>query len=77
MPARSNAGQLLVDFMNDVGIPERLGTDGAGDFTGKGNQFVEEVRLMRIQLHTSKQGWKNQNHEAERNIGFLAKRWKI
>ena len=28
---------------------------------------------MRIQLHTSKQGQKNQNHAEEREIGFLAK----
>ena len=76
MTSRSDAGQLLVDFTDDVGIPERLVADGAGEFTGKGKQFVKEARRMRIQLHTSKQGWKKQNHAAERNIGFLAKRWK-
>ena len=35
MTARSDAGQLLVDFMDDVGIPKRLITDDAGEFTGK------------------------------------------
>ena len=77
MKARSDAGQSLVDFTYDVGIPERLVTDGAGEFTGKGNQLVKEARRMRIQLHTSEQGRKNQNHAAEHNIGFLAKRWKL
>ena len=33
--ARSNAGQSLVDFTDDVGIPKRLVTDGAGEFTSK------------------------------------------
>jgi hypothetical protein len=28
-------------------------------------------------LHTTKQGQKNQNHAAERKIGFLAKQWKL
>ena len=65
MTARSDAGQSMVDFTDDIGIPERLVADGAGEFTGEGNQFVKEARHMRIQLHTSKQGRKNQNHAAE------------
>ena len=73
MTARSDAGQSLVYFTDDVGITERLVTDGAGDFTGKGNQFVKEAHRMRIKLHTSKHGKKNQNHAAEREIGFLEK----
>ena len=77
MTAQSDAGQLLVDFTDDVGITERLVTDGAGEFTGKGKQSVKEARHMRIQLHASEQGQKNQNHAAERNIGFLVKRWKL
>ena len=32
---------------------------------------------MRIKLFTTEQGRKNQNHAAEREIGFLAKRWKM
>ena len=68
MTARSDAGQSLVYFTDDVGIPERLVTDGAGEFTGKGNQFVKEERRMQIQLKTSKQGRKNQNHAAKRDI---------
>ena len=69
MTSQSDAGQSLVDFTDDVGIPKRLLTDGAGEFTSKGNQFMK-ARHMRIQLHTSKQGRKNQNHAAERDIGF-------
>jgi hypothetical protein len=32
---------------------------------------------MQIKLHTAEQGRKNQNHVAEREIGFLLRRWKL
>jgi hypothetical protein len=32
---------------------------------------------MWIKLHTAEQGRKNQNHVAEREIGFLSKCWKL
>ena len=41
MTARSDMGRSLVDFTDDVGIPKRLVTDGAGWFAGKGKQFVK------------------------------------
>ena len=77
MTARSDAVQSLVDFTDDVGIPEPLVTDGAGEFTSKGNQSVKEARCKRMQLHANKQGRKNQNHAAKRDIGFLAKECKL
>ena len=75
--ARSDAGKTLIDFTDDVGIPEELITDGAGEFTGKNTEFVKEARRMRIKLHIAEQGRKNQNHAAERKIGILSKRWKL
>jgi hypothetical protein len=77
MTSRRDAGKSLIDFTDDVGIPERLITDGATEFTGRHTEFVKEARRMRIMLHTTEQGRKNQNHAAEREIGFLAKRWKL
>jgi len=77
MTSRKDAGKSLVEFTDDVGIPDRLITDGATEFTGKNTDFVKEARRMRICLHTAKQGCKNQNHAAEREIGTLAKRWKL
>jgi Reverse transcriptase (RNA-dependent DNA polymerase) len=77
MTSRKDAGKSLIDFTDDVGIPERLVTDGATEFTGRHTEFVKEARRMRIILHTTEQGRKNQNHAAEREIGFLAKRWKL
>ena len=41
MTSQSDAGQLLVDFTDDVGIPKRLVTDGAGEFTGIGKHFMK------------------------------------
>jgi hypothetical protein len=32
---RKGAGNSLVDFTDDVGIPERLVTDGATEFNGR------------------------------------------
>ena len=52
-------------------------TDGATEFTGKNTEFVKQARRVWIQLHTTEQGRKNQNHAAEWEIGFLAKRWKL
>ena len=76
MTACSESGQRIVDFTDNVKIPEHLGTDGAGEFTVGANEFVKEAHRMRIRLHTSEQGHKNQNQAVERNIGFLAKLWR-
>jgi hypothetical protein len=39
--------------------------------------LIAKARQMWIQLHTAEQGRKNQNHVAEREIGFLSKCWKL
>jgi len=76
VPVRQDVGLSLIDFTDDVGIPEMLTTDGAGEFTDKDTSFICEVRKMCVKLLTSEQGHKNQNHPAEREIGILAKQWK-
>ena len=55
MTSRVDAGRSLVEFTDDVGIPENLITDGAGEFTGKNTEFVKEVRRMRIRIFTTEQ----------------------
>ena len=52
MAARSESGQSLVNFTDDVRIPKHLVTDGAGEFTGRATEFVKEACRMRIRLHT-------------------------
>ena len=65
MTSRKDAGKSLIEFTDDVGIPERLIKDGAMEFTGPHMEFVKEAWRIRIMLHTSEQGRKNQNHAAE------------
>jgi hypothetical protein len=77
MTARSDAGKSLIEFTDDVGIPEMLVTDGATEFTGRHTEFVKQARYMRIKLHTTESGRKNQNHAAEREIGVLSQRWRL
>ena len=77
MISRKDAGKSLIDFTDDVGIPERLITDGATEFTGRNTEFVKEAWRMRIRLHTTEQGRKNQNYAAESEMGLLARQWKL
>ena len=73
MMSRKDAGKSLVDFMDDVSIPECLVTNGAMEVTGRHVEFVKEAQCMHIMLHTMEQGHKNQNHAAKLEIGFLVK----
>lgn len=77
MAMKADTGKSLVNFTDDVGIPERLMTDGVGEFTGKHTEFIKHARHMRILLHTTESGQKNQNYAAEGEIGTLAKQWKL
>ena len=42
MTSRAEAGRSLVDFTDDVGIPEMLTTDGAGEFTGRNTDLSKK-----------------------------------
>ena len=43
MTSRKDAGKSLIEFTDDVGIPERLVTDGATEVTGRHTEFVKEA----------------------------------
>jgi hypothetical protein len=77
MTSRKDASKSLIEFTDDVGIPERLVMDGAMEFTGRHTEYMKEARRMQIMLHMTEQGCKNQNYVAEHEIGFLAKWWKL
>ena len=77
MTLRKDAGKSLIEFTDDVRIPDFLVTDGAMEFTGKNTKFVKEAQHMHIHLHTTKQGQKNPNHAAKYEIGMLAKHSKL
>jgi hypothetical protein len=46
MTSRKDAGKSLIEFTDDVGVPERLITDGVTEFTGQHTEFVKETRRM-------------------------------
>lgn len=74
MLTKADAGNSLVDFTDEVGIPQVLMTDLASEFFGQHADFVKHCR--RIQLNHKEKGRYNQNHAAEREIGFLSERWR-
>ena len=72
MGLRADAGRSLIDFMDDVGVPETLVTDGVSEFTGDSTEFVEHAWHVHVLLHATEAGHKNQNHLAECEIGILS-----
>jgi hypothetical protein len=44
MASRKEAAESLIDFTDDVSIPETLVTDGATEFTGKYTDFIKQAR---------------------------------
>jgi hypothetical protein len=75
MTTKAQAGESLDIFVNDVGIPNRLTYDGAGEQAGKGTKFHESVRHYRINDHTIEpySPWQNR---AETGIRILKSKWK-
>jgi hypothetical protein len=43
MTSWKGAGKSLIEFTDNVGIPERLITDGATEFTGRYTEFIKEA----------------------------------
>jgi hypothetical protein len=76
MASKQEAGDTLAAFSQDVGIPEHLTTDLAGEVSGPNTAFMKHVRRLPIDLQWSERGRKNQNHKAEREIGILKQRWR-
>jgi hypothetical protein len=57
MTSRKEAAESLIDFTDDVGIPETLVMDGATEFTGKHTDFIKQARQMRISfIQLNKEG---------------------
>jgi hypothetical protein len=53
MASWKEAAESLIDFTDDVGIPETLVTDGVTEFTGKHTDFIKQARRMRKNFHTA------------------------
>jgi hypothetical protein len=44
MTSRKEAAKSLIDFSDDVGIPEMLMTDGVTEFTGRHTDFIKQAQ---------------------------------
>ena len=63
----------LSNFIDNVGIPQVLWTDGAKECQGCNTAFRKVCNKCQIDLRMTEPGQKNQNHAAEREIGELKK----
>ena len=77
MKTRSEAGEKLKDFIDDIGVPHHLTADQAGEHHGPNTVFQETVRRHRIIMKWVEKGRHTQNHRAEREIGILRQRWRL
>ena len=76
LTTKQHAGDALRELTIDVGVPDTLVADQAGEQTGRHTEFARQVQQLHIQMHYTEPGRKNQNHTAEREIGILKTRWK-
>ena len=76
MGAKSEVGDTLQLFFDEVGVMENLTHDGAPEMTGKNTDFYKLARKNRVSTHVTEPGRHTQNHTAEHEIGELKRRWK-
>ena len=75
LASKAHVGQALARFIDEVGVPDGLTVDLAGEQTGAATQFTKLSRFHRIDLKWAEKGTSKQNHRAEREIGLLKQRW--
>jgi Integrase core domain. len=75
MVSKGKAGEPLDRFVNDVGIPNQMVYDGAGEQTGRSSKFDQLVRHYKISNHVIEpfSPWQN---KAESGIRIIKARWK-
>lgn len=74
--SRTEAGDTLRRFTEDVGIPNKLTADLASEMSGKHTEFVKRAKDMHIEMSYAEKGRSNQNYAAEMEIGKVKERWK-
>ena len=74
MDSKSKAGDALRLFCQEFGVPEKLTFDGSREQTGKGTQFMKQVRRHDIDYHISEPDMHNQN-PVEGVIRELRRKW--
>ena len=75
MSSKREAGESLDQFVNDVGIPNQLVYDGAGEQVGRRSQFDKSVRHYKINNHLIEpfSPWQNR---AESGIRIIKAKWR-
>lgn len=77
-PCESNNQELanlsLIDFCNDVGVPERLKSDRAPEFCGRGTQFWKTAKRKGCDVTYAEPERKNQIAPVDNEIGELRRR---
>ena len=73
----SNIANALSEFVDDVGIPDKLICDFATEQTGKHTDVMRLVRRLHITLMPAEKGrGTTQNHRAETEIREVKTKWK-
>jgi len=74
MDSKGKAGDALRLFCQEFGVPERLTFDGSREQTGKGTQFMKQIRRHDIDYHVTEPDQHNQN-PVEGVIRELRRKW--
>jgi hypothetical protein len=72
--SKRKAGDALRLFCQEFGVPERLIFDGSKEQTGKGTQFMKQIRQHDIDYHICEPNMHNQN-PVEGVIRELRRKW--
>ena len=64
LTSKADVGQSLAKFIDEVGVPDGLTADLAGEQTGPKTQFTKLARFHRIDLKWAEKGTSKQNHRA-------------
>ncbi len=75
MTSKLEAGDALSRFVQDIGIPDVVVVDGAGEQMGKNTDFVQACRHFKIQQRQMEPHTPRQNR-AEAAIGEVKQWWR-
>jgi hypothetical protein len=75
MTSKAHAGRALLEFIQCVGIPNKIIADGAAELSKENTEFMQHIRSHHIVLRHTEPYTPKQNF-AERMIGELKRKWK-
>ena len=74
MDSKAKAGDALRIFCSEFGVPKKLIFDGSKEQTGKGTEFMKQIRKNDIDYHVTEPERHNQN-PAEGVIREIRRKW--